>query len=74
MLQNWAILTKTKAIMNLVVVESRVLLNFHTYFRFVGVLELNPDIKSICQRTRNAIKGMVDDNLQTKVKLENLTF
>ena len=33
------------------------------YFRFVGVLELNPDIKLIYQRTRNAIKGMTDASL-----------
>ena len=29
------------------------------YFRFVGVLELNPDVDSICRRTRNAIKGNI---------------
>ena len=28
------------------------------YFRFAGVLELNPDWKSIRQRTRDAIKGV----------------
>ena len=27
------------------------------YFRFVGVLELNPDVEAIESRTRNAIKG-----------------
>jgi len=29
------------------------------YFRFNGVLELNPDVDSLCRRTRNAIKGNI---------------
>ena len=32
--------------------------NWDHYFRFVGVLELNPDPLEIEQRTRNAIKGV----------------
>lgn len=28
------------------------------YFNFVGVLELNPEVKTIEERTRNAIKGV----------------
>ena len=27
------------------------------YFRFNGVLELNPDIETLCRRTRSSIKG-----------------
>ena len=45
--------------------------NWEHYFRFIGVLELNPDIKSIEERTRKAIKAVYYCDI-TKGKREDI--